>query len=226
MRVKNAVLPGDVKVRRLPRGLPRGLRMEIDFSRHTQLYLGLYEYELHRSLRALARPGVAAFDIGGSSGYDALLLAKLTGAPVLTVEANPGVLGTLRRNVAANPSLDVRVVHATIGATDDDTTRTIDALAHDDSCGGFVPGLVKIDIEGGEATALRGATRLLSERGPALVVEVHSVALEDETRAVVAAAGYPEPTVVTQRHVFKEYRPLAHNRWLVWSPPAHGSTTG
>src|SRR5213596_2760948 len=72
--LKHALLPAGAKIRRLPWGPARGVRMEIDFSCQTRLYLGLYETEVNRHLRALCRPGFAGFDVGGQSGYDALLI--------------------------------------------------------------------------------------------------------------------------------------------------------
>ncbi|SME91517.1 methyltransferase, FkbM family [Tistlia consotensis] len=50
------------------------------------------------------------------------------------------------------------------------------------------PDLVKLDIEGGELPALRGAPRLLSEVRPVLLLEVS--ARRDETVALLRAAGY------------------------------------
>ena len=169
--------------------------------------------EAYDAVRRRVEVGSVHVDVGGSSGYDALLLAKLTDAPVLTIEASERVVDELTRNVAANPGLDVRILHARVGAATTADVVSLDELAYGE---GFAPGLVKIDIEGAELDALRGATRLLREGRPALVVEVHSPTLEDDCRVFVCESGYPPPTVVDQRRVLKEERPLAHNRWLIW----------
>jgi hypothetical protein len=217
-RLKAALLPRGRVMRTLPIGVARGVRMEVDFMHHAQLFLGLYELELNRHLRRLAVPGTLSFDIGGSFGYDALVLAKLTGARVCTVEMDDAAVGRLRRNLDANAWADVEVVHATVAATTDASaaTYTLDDLAFQRD-GGFVPALVKIDIEGNELAALRGATELLGSARPALVVEVHSRALEDACIDQVRSHGYPAPAVVDQRRFLREHRPLTHNRWLVWS---------
>ena len=151
-RVKQVVLPTGRTVRRLPLGIGRGLRMGVDFQRgETRLFLGLYEIELNRHLRAIARPGYRSFDIGGQYGYDALVLAKLTGAPVVSVEVDPLLAAEIEENAAANPGLPTVTVEAGfVGADDDDGRVTIDALAERH----FVPDLVKMDIEGAEYTVL------------------------------------------------------------------------
>lgn len=212
-RVKNLLLPKGRKIRRLPAGLGRGLRMGVDFHRgETRLFLGLYEAELNRHLRAIARPGYRSFDIGGQYGYDALILAKLTGAAVCSVEVDPLLAAEIRENAAANPRLPSIVVEtAFVGASVGDGHVTIDALAERH----FVPDLLKLDIEGGEVDALRGATRVLGERRPAILLEVHGREIEWECLEILRAAGYPPPTVVDRRRWLPEHRPLEHNRWLI-----------
>ncbi|MDQ1431291.1 MAG: hypothetical protein QOF40_1893 [Actinomycetota bacterium] len=217
-RLKAVLLPGGRVMRTLPVGIGRGVRMEVDFMHHAQLFLGLYEWELNSHLRRLAVPGTRSFDVGGSFGYDALVLAKLTGARVCTIEMDDAAVERLRHNVDANAWADVEVVHAAVAATSDasGTSFTLDDLAYA-RADGFVPALVKIDIEGNELAALQGATELLRSAGPSLVVEVHSQALEDGCIDLVRSHGYPAPVVVNQRRFLREHRPLAHNRWLVWS---------
>jgi hypothetical protein len=81
-----------------------------------------------------------------------------------------------------------------------------------------MPGFVKIDIEGGEAEALKGADLVLS-RMPSFLIEVHSAELERECDGMLRAWGY-KPIVVSQRSWLRDYRPLDHNRWLVASSPS------
>jgi hypothetical protein len=78
---------------------------------------------------------------------------------------------------------------------------------------GFVPDLVKLDIEGWELKALRGAARLLAERRPHVVVETHSAELERECRDLLVVHGYA-PQVVAPGRWLAEVRE-GHNRWLV-----------
>ena len=184
--------------------------MGVDFQRgETKLYLGLYEVELNVHLRRLTFPGCHSFDIGGQYGYDALVLAKLTGGPVVTVDCDPALCVEMRENVSANPSvagqIDVRCAFAgTEGLTLDELARQT-----------FYPDLIKIDVEGGEVDVLASASVVLSHR-PGLIVEVHSVALEAECRDILKELGYAVATINPRRWL-PDHRPIAHNRWLVAS---------
>jgi hypothetical protein len=64
------------------------MSLAVDFQSDTRIYLGLYEIELNRHLRRLCTPGTPSFDVGGGMGYDALVLARLTRAPVASFEAD------------------------------------------------------------------------------------------------------------------------------------------
>ena len=219
--LKRALLPSGPHVRRLRFGPARGLHMEIDFSCQSRLYLGLYETEVNPYLRALCRPGFSGFDVGGQSGYDALLMARLTGGPVVSVECDPASVEQMKENFALNPLLTPRLVAwaaAAASATDEATgTVTLDDLAERT----FVPDVVKIDVEGAEADVLAGAGRILTERRPGLIVEVHSPEVEQECLEILRWHGY-QPRVVDQRRFLADWRPTHHNRWLaaVGSPPA------
>src|SRR5262249_57953637 len=92
----------------------------------------------------------------------------------------------LRRNVALNPSLarapEPRLARIT-GRTTGKLDVTLDDLAFAGE--GFVPDLVKLDVEGWELRALEGGERLLAEQRPHLVVETHSVEHEREWAALL-----------------------------------------
>ena len=209
------VLPRGVSARTIRLGPARGLRMEIDFTYQARLWLGIFEIELARWLRAFCPPGSACFDVGAREGYVTLLLASLSGGGrVLGVEADPDELERLRRNIALNPSLprppEARLARVT-GRSDAGRDVTLDQLAY--AADGFVPDLVKLDVEGWELQALQGGERLLTERKPHLVVETHSADLERNCLELLAARGY-RPRVVEPRRWLPEERE-GHNRWLV-----------
>jgi Methyltransferase FkbM domain len=214
--VKRRVLPSEPRLLRLPLGVPSGIRLEIDFEKQTKLWLGLYETELNNHLQRLCRPGARCFDVGGNVGFDALVLAKLSGRPVISFEADPEITERLRRNVTANPSLSVDVRCAYVGAASEDGVVAIDDVAF--TGGGFVPDFIKIDVDGGEEDVLRGAERVLRERRPDVIVETHSPELEESCAEILCAAGY-SPLVVSQRRWLRDYRPTEHNRWLVAESP-------
>ena len=209
---KLRLLPRGQHRRRLPIGIGRGLVMHIDFAHETRIYLGLYERELNRHIASICKRGVKSFDVGGQHGYDALLFAKLTRAQVASFEADARACERMSETFALNPKLKplVRTVHAFVGDAPGEV-RLDDFAA---SPGGFVPDLVKLDIEGGEVAALRSASALLRRHRPRLIVEVHSQEAEAECGDLLLSHGY-RPTVVSQRRRFQEHRPIEHNRWLI-----------
>jgi hypothetical protein len=211
--LKGALLPDGPAPRTVLAGLARGVRMRIDFSSQTRLYLGLYEIEIDRHLRRVLRPGVTAYDVGSQHGYDALAIAKRTGAAVAAFECDAQCLERMRESFCLNPRLArlIQPVAATVGSGP--TDLHLDDWAYN---GGFVPDFIQIDIEGAEIRALHSAKRILRERHPSLIVEVHSADLERQAGEILAQHGY-RPVVVSQRRFLPDHRPTAHNRWLVAS---------
>jgi hypothetical protein len=219
-RLRSLLFRNEPRIRRCIAGLPRGLRLEVDLRLHSLVLLGLYEIELAPHIRALHRPGSSAFDVGAHDGYYALILARLGKKEVIAVEPDAAARADLERVLQANPQFAhlVHVVHQPAGERVTDETTTLDELAT--RPGGFVPDLLKIDVEGAEADVLRGATRLLTERRPHVIIETHSSALERDCLDILHRAGY-EPKIVAQRNWLREDRPLLHNQWLVAEGAGH-----
>lgn len=212
--LKNRLLPQGTKLRRVPLGIGSGAVVPIDFSHHTRLYLGLYEIELNRYLRAFCTPGVTSFDVGAQIGYDAVVLARLTQAPVLSFESDGFLAEAMVATFAANEDVAglISARHAKIArASGADGALALDDVGYEE---GFVPGLIKLDIDGGEVEALQGADRILREARPHLIVETHSAGLERDCARLLRDAGY-RPRIVHQRRLWPDHRPIAHNRWLV-----------
>lgn len=207
--VKNALLPSGPRFRRLPLGLAAGTVMKIDFRNQTILYLGLYEIELNPYFRFLVQKGYKCFDIGGQGGYDALMLAKLSGGPVVSFECNPEAARIMRDTFAQNP-YQINVIETFVSNKDNLGCMTIDSAAAKT----FIPDFIKMDIEGTEVEALRGAPIVLSTRKPSLIIEVHGLDKEIACIDLLRSYGY-EPRVVNQRWWLREQRSRQHNRWLI-----------
>jgi methyltransferase FkbM-like protein len=163
----------------------------------------------------LGLPGFNCLDVGGQFGYDALVLAKLSGGRVMSFECDPTASSELARNVANNAPFrdNIRVVHAFVTAQTNGERGQIalDDVAFDGE--GFVPDFIKMDIEGAELDALRGARRILEERHPNLLVETHSRQLEIDCLTFVESLGYGT-RVLSPRLWLRDYRPVEHNRWF------------
>ena len=75
------------------------------------------------------------------------------------------------------------------------------------------PDFIKVDVDGGELDVLQSAESTLSQV-PALIVETHSAELERACGRLLVDHGL-RVTVVSQRKLGTEMRPIPHNRWLV-----------
>jgi FkbM family methyltransferase len=132
-------------------------------------------------VRMSVRPGALVFDIGANIGFYTKMLSNLVGPAgrVVAVEPMPRALALLRKNVnLALPNISVipsaigplgcraeiqetraldrsTVVFGDSGATE---VVTLDTLMDRFS----MPDFVKIDVEGAELGAMRGATRMMS----------------------------------------------------------------
>ena len=197
--LKHALLP-QAGVRRVPFGLCRGMRVEVDFQYETRFYLGLYEVEIARHIRRLCRPGMRAYDVGGGYGWHALAFAAL-GAEVTTFEPDPHARERLRRNLALNPQLAVEISHRFVGCSE----LRLESVP--------APAFLKVDVDGGELDVLRSAGDAIRTVG-GLIVETHSAELEQACGVLLCDHGFAV-TVVHNRKVLPDYRPIAHNRWLV-----------
>jgi FkbM family methyltransferase len=141
----------------------------------------------------MVQPGDIAFDCGAHHGMTTILLANWVGetGKVIAFEASPHNAAILRKNIELNHLSQVRCENKAIAAqpgevhiTQESNTRVtprkglgerVDAIQLDQ----YVdekPTFVKIDIEGFEVEALKGAQRMLALR-PKFVIEVHTKTL-------------------------------------------------
>ena len=133
------------------------------------------------------------FDVGSHHGLVAIALAR-RGARVLAVEPNPHNVGILQKNIELNHLQNVQVCRAAVGDSNGKVELLLDSLdggvAEENGKGlatttvplvrlddlaaehGF-PALIKIDVEGFEHRALRGASQILARR-PKITIEVHT----------------------------------------------------
>lgn len=175
---------------------------EVNADLRTSLGLRLYRYGFcepeARVCAALLHPGDVFVDGGANVGLFALRGAAVVGPTgrVLACEPGPGTMELLRANAGRNshPSLELHEIalsdyegraHFTVfedgsglasfapqaggGRNLDVTVTTLDNLTV-----GFADrvSLVKLDVEGAETKALRGAAELIKRSEPVFIVEV------------------------------------------------------
>jgi FkbM family methyltransferase len=146
-----------------------------------------HELEIVKRM-GLLRPGSVVFDVGAHQGCYSLCLASWVGprGHVYAFEPFPQNADLIRYNARLNGAQNITVVQAAAGATKgrirvsqdhqsvapaDAPSFEVDCVALDDFAAAR-PDLLKIDVEGFEASALRGAQKILASV-PNLVIEVH-----------------------------------------------------
>lgn len=215
--VKQRLVPAGIAPRAIQSGPFRGLKMELDLRGQTQVYLGLFEREVHPWVAELSRGIHTAIDIGSAQGeYLLYFLSRTPAKTVLGFEPDEACWPALRRNLALNSlTADPRLSLSNqfVSAKDDQRSVSLDALLPRIEG----PSLVKMDVDGQEVNILSGATRFLAQSQARFIVETHSVELERDVVGIFRDAGY-QTRIVTQawwRLFVPEHRPGPQNRWLV-----------
>jgi FkbM family methyltransferase len=159
------------------------------------------ERELH-VLKSLLSPGEHFVDCGANVGLWSLVAAGRVGAAgrVTAFEPNPAAHERLIQNIAASGAVGARITvlnvavaaqpgfvsfetgkqhnlgHVVAGSGGTATCIRVPAVSLDDELGEVAIRVLKLDIEGGEAPALRGAARILRSQRPWVVAEFNVAA--------------------------------------------------
>jgi FkbM family methyltransferase len=161
----------------------------------------LQQYRCPQLAQPRPAPGDVAIDAGACFGETALWLAHVVGETgrVISLEFSPGNLGLLRANLARNPTHAARIElveaalwersgeHLEIDMDGPASTITGGQPTGHDTTGATTIALddlvtshhldhvdfVKLDIEGAETAALRGATRTLEHHRPRLALAAY-----------------------------------------------------
>lgn len=206
--VRRRAFDDEVKERRVLFGIARGSRLPLNVHESVRMWLGLYEIEIARYLRALITKDARCFDLGAGDGYYTLALARLAPAgTVVAVEADQALCQRLRTTVRRNGvNTRVEVVEGEVSPTG----VTIDSLARMKGS----PSLIKMDIEGAEAEAMLGAREVLHGPRPCFIIETHGVTADSVVTQSLADADY-QVRVVEQQRLWPDRRPIELNRWLI-----------
>lgn len=164
-------------------------------------WLGSYEAEKQRLFAQLVRSGELVFDVGANAGFYTLLASRLVGprGRVVAFEPLPRNLAFLRAHLALNRIANTTVVDAAVSqgagtarfavaagsaqgmvsAAGELEVRTvgIDEAVYSGTIP--APTFIKMDIEGGELAALQGATRVLAEQRPVIMLATHGAEVHE-----------------------------------------------
>ena len=197
------------------RGPAQGLWLHLNPRTGHSYFEGEGEVEVQRVMEQYLRPGMIFYDIGANIGFFSLLAARIVGKEgrVIAFEPDPELAARLlvhvRRNDFQVISVEEKAVWCEPGtvsfaradpATSPDrglghiVTRGVEDTIQVNSVsmdnfvlGAPAPDFLKCDVEGAEVEVFRGAGRLLTEKRPAILCEMHSdencrVLLEDFAR--------------------------------------------
>jgi len=213
------------------RGGPlRGCKWRFEARTNNEIILGIFEPNMQAIYARYLRDGHVVFDLGAHQGFLAMLAAKLVGerGAVHAFEASPANFTKLEGNLRLNGVRNCRPVHAAV--SDRNGSVQFSASIHDmgntylPSSPYFVnqpavevrtltlddyvrreraelPDFVKIDVEGAEFDALRGAETLLTSKRPVLYLETHNVhnpGVDGRCLQYLAAMGYRIGEVIDQ----------------------------
>jgi FkbM family methyltransferase len=194
------------------------IRVNPRTGRHVQQGSG--EPEMQQALAEHLKLGQTFYDLGANIGFFSLMAARLVGpeGQVISFEADPEIAQRLRENLAYNKfanacaeqkavwsepgeikfarvdpsaSPDRGLGHVTLDATGDPEALSVEAVTLDQYCASHAaPDFVKCDVEGAEVAVFDGAKRLLREKRPGLLVEMHSAENHKRLRNTFQEMGY------------------------------------
>ena len=183
-------------------GPAKGLWLHLNPRTGKTYFQGGGETEVQEALQHQLRAGMTFYDIGANIGFFSLLAARLVGKEgrVVAFEADPEIATRLRAHVARNECGWITVEEKAVWseprtvffARTDPTTSPDRGLGHvvsesapdtiqvsaesldDYTWTQPAPDFLKCDVEGAEVEVFRGAERLLKEKRPGIICEMHS----------------------------------------------------
>jgi len=204
---QRTVADGDHRIARLPDGSI--LKVQLDIPYEQMVWLQDEEWDELRYIQNKLRPGDVFIDVGANIGLWTLVAATSVGPSgrVFSFEPNPTTFNRLSENIRLNGkvsrveafskavSADERVVSfvcerqhnlSAISSSGSDGPRTkkvptlaLDSLLANELVASRLAG-IKLDTEGHELEALQGASGLIEERWPWIIVEFNTTLLASD----------------------------------------------
>lgn len=216
-RIKRWIVPPGRAPRRIRAGPFRGLTMELDLTSQTQIYLGLFEKEIHPWLEQFSNSIRTAIDIGAGYGeYTLYFLAKTPARKIPAFEPSAESRLDTRSNLKLNglgQDGRLQISEKFVGSANGPNGCTLDSLAPEI----LAPCLIKIDVDGGEVDILKGAAQFLRKEDLRWIIETHALQMEEECIRILRQAGFETRVIPNAwwRRFIPEQRPIPHNRWLM-----------
>jgi hypothetical protein len=211
------VLVGDkAKVYTIKYGVAKGLKIFLDPKDRSLRLFALDETELQTYIRKFAPHSEVFVDLGSSDGYYPLIYRKLNPAgEIFSFEVQEIQAVEQPKNFEMNgfDTGKLHVIQKYASDRVDDKNVTVDSMVAITGKKVFL----KVDIEGAELIALKGAKNLLVNNVCSVIVETHAKELEDQCEAFLKQLGFSTEIVnpAWYRSLVPEARSLPHNRWLI-----------
>jgi len=173
---------------------------------------GSYEPYMQESFLKFVHPRAIVYDVGSHVGFHALFCGLLVGPSgrVIAFEPDPHCRASLGRQVAANPNLRLEVLPYAVsdqcgpllldtskgcsqarlhaGGSCRVEARTLDFLVQ--QAGFPPPHIVKIDVEGHEASVLKGAQNVLARHKPIILCDYNDDSTLQMGKEILEPLGY------------------------------------
>ncbi len=213
---KNAIFP-------ILQGKLRGKKWIVGSSNHG-CWLGSYEYKKRKIFEKLVSKGNIVFDLGAHVGFYTLLSSVLVGknGKVFAFEPNPENLIYLKKHLKINNCKNVEVVEAAVldkegeflfekgncsseGKISSSGELKVKGIYLDK----FVsekkvnPDCLKIDIEGSEFLALKGAEKTLTNFHPIIFLSTHGKENSLKCSKFLKSLGYSKQIIDVGEEIWK-----------------------
>jgi FkbM family methyltransferase len=178
-----------------------------------------FEDEVQRLLTSLVSYGDVVYDVGSHIGYMAILFSVIVGetGAVFSFEPSPRNFRRLKRNIELNPDSNITLTQAAVSDAEgtawlqedsSQSTLLASASSKDESkvrtlrLDDFVfrdgypaPTFLKIDVEGHAGPCLRGMRRILEEKRPRMILEIHHSHEAEQVSGLLGEYDYGSVTI-------------------------------
>ena len=195
-------------------------------------WLGSYEMGKRLAFEREIKPGSVLYDIGANVGYFSLLASVLVGenGKVFAFEPLPRNIQFLKKHISINKLTNIEVIETAVSSQTGQAFFELGAstaMGHLSDSGGLQvqmvslddlvsngelkpPDYIKLDVEGAEYDALRGAEAVIDKFHPILFLDTHQRSAHQNTIGFLKQKNY--------RFEILDGKPLAETKELISRP--------
>ena len=192
-------------------GRLKGKRWIVGSATHA-CWLGSYELSIQQCIERSVERGRVFYDLGAHVSYFTLLASELVGSEgrVYAFEPVPRNLRYLKEHLRINFAANVQVIEAAVSDNDgeahfeqtassqmgylkpDGDMRVATVCLNTLVANGTIlpPAYIKMDVQGAEMCALRGAEQLLADHKPIIFLSTHGQSVHAQCCKLLRTLGY------------------------------------